>query len=82
MGKEIDAAIGDVLRGLLNKPAAEVGSLMADGIGILGDRIRKKRLLNAQNGLEQTSELLKAKNVLLKDVTPPSEEDFHVLLEG
>lgn len=53
LGKEIDAALGDVIRGLLKKPAEEAGNLIADGIGILGDRVRQKREINAQLGMEE-----------------------------
>ena len=82
LGKEIDAALGDVIRGLLRRPSEEAGNLLADGIGLLGDRVRKKRMLNAQNGLVETRELLDSKGVELKDITPPDEEDLHILLEG
>lgn len=82
VSKEIDAALGDVIRGLLKKPAEEAGNLLADGIGILGDRVRRKRLLNIHLGLENTRTILKAKSVELKDITPPSEEELHVVLDG
>ena len=42
VGKEIDAALGDVIRGLLKRPAEEAGTLLAEGIGILGDRVKRK----------------------------------------
>jgi hypothetical protein len=82
LGKEIDAALGDVIRGLLKKPAEEAGSLLADGIGILGDRVRRKRHLNAQLGLEDTRAMLETKGVQLLNITPPDEEDLQVLLDG
>lgn len=82
VGKKIDEALGDVIRGLLKKPAEEAGNLMADGIGILGDRVRRKRLLNAQIGLEETRAILEGKDIELKDITPPSEEDLQILLDG
>lgn len=82
IGKEIDAALGDVIRGLLVKPSTEVGNLLADSIGILGDKVRMKRNTNAQLGLETTREFLEAKDVELKDITPPSEEDLYVVLDG
>lgn len=82
VGKEIDAALGDVLRGLLKKPAKEAGDLLADSIGILGDRVRRKRQMNAQLGLEETRAQLEAKGVELTDITPPEEEDLHIVVEG
>lgn len=82
LGKEIDSALGDVIRALLKKPMLEAGELIADSIGLLGDRVKRKRLLNAQAGLEDTRKMLEVKNVELKDITPPSEEDLHVLLDG
>lgn len=82
VGKGVDAALGDVVRGLLKKPAEEAGNLLADGIGILGDRVRRKRLHNTQRGLEETRTMLEAKDVELKNITPPFEEELHVVLEG
>lgn len=82
VGKEIDAALGDVIRGLLRKPAEEVGSLLADSIGILGDRVKRKRHLNAQLGLEDTRAILESKGVQLRDITPPDEEDLQILFDG
>ncbi|WP_170377286.1 Abi-alpha family protein [Ruegeria atlantica] len=82
IGKQIDAALGDVIRGLLQKPSEEAGNLLADGIGILGDRVKRKRLLNTQLGLEETRGALEERGIELKDITPPLEEDLHVLLDG
>lgn len=82
VGKEIDAALGDVVRGLLRKPAEAVGDLVADGIGILGDRVRRKRELNAKLGMEEVRAKLDAADVDLKDITPPKEEELHLLMNG
>lgn len=82
IGKEIDAAIGDLIRGLLKKPFEAVGDLAADGIGILGDRVQQKRKLNAQLGLEEVRRQLDANGVEMKDITPPKEEDIHLLISG
>lgn len=82
VGKEIDSALADIIRGLLKRPSEELGNLMADGIGIISDRVRQKRLINAQMGLEQTRIVLEDRNVQLKDITPPSEEDVYIALEG
>lgn len=82
VGKEIDAAIGDLMRGLLKKPFEAVGDLFADGIGILGDRVKRKRELNARLGMEEVRNRLDADGVDMKDITPPKEEELHLLLNG
>ncbi|WP_050526820.1 Abi-alpha family protein [Pseudorhodobacter aquimaris] len=81
-GKAIDAALGDVIRGLLKKPSEAVGELVADGIGILGDRVRRKRELNAKLGMEEVRKRLDADGVDMKDITPPKEEELHLLMNG
>lgn len=82
VGKEIDAALGDILRGLFEKPSKAVGDLVADGIGILGDRVKKKRELNAELGIEEVRKRLEVNGVSMKDITPPKEEEIHLLLSG
>lgn len=82
-GKETDSAFADVLRGLLKGPAEELGKLFTDVIGFsLSDRMRRKRLQNVQAGLSETKEILGANSIDLKDITPPREEELHVVLEG
>lgn len=82
VGKEIDAALGEVIRGLFQEPAKEVGNLMGDAIGILGDRVKRKRELNAKLGIEDVRKKLEASNVDMKDITPPKEEELHLLING
>jgi len=82
IGKEIDAALGDVIRELFKKSAKEAGNLLADGIGILGDRVKRKRELNAQLGIEDVRRKLEASSVDMKDITPPREEELHLLING
>lgn len=82
LGKEIDAALGDVIRGLLKKPVEEAGNLIADSIGILGDKVRRKREINAQLGMEEVRKKLEADGVDMKDITPPKEEELHLLING
>lgn len=82
VSKEIDAALGDVIRGLLQRPFDAVGDLVADGIGILGDRVRRKRELNAKLGIEGVRRRLDADGVDMKDITPPKEEELHLLMNG
>lgn len=82
VGKEIDAALGDVIRGLLKRPSEAVGDLVADGIGILGDRVKRKRELNAKLGMEEVRKRLDADGVDMKDITPPKEEELHLLMNG
>lgn len=78
----IGPALGDVIRNLLRKPAEEAGNLIADGIGILGDRVKRKRELNAQIGLSEVSRKLEELNVSIESIIPPKEEQIHLLVEG
>jgi len=82
IGKEIDSALGDVVRGLLKKPSEAVGDLIADGIGILGDRVRRKREFNAKQGMESVRKRLEADGVDVNHITPPKEEELHLLMNG
>lgn len=82
VGKELGSALGDVLRDLLSKPASALGELSSDAIGILGDRIKRKRRENARFGLESVRRRLKANGVEVKDVSPLAEEELHLLVEG
>ncbi|PWE33204.1 hypothetical protein DDZ14_07300 [Maritimibacter sp. 55A14] len=82
VGKGIDAALGDIIRSLLMKPAEEAGSLLANGIGMLGDRVRRKREINAQLGMEEVRKKLDADSVDMRDITPPKEEELHLLVHG
>jgi hypothetical protein len=82
IGKEIDAALGEIIRGLLRRPAEESGNLIADGIGILGDRVRRKRERNAYLGIEEVRSKLQTQGVEIEDVTPPEEEELFLLMNG
>ena len=55
---------------------------MGDGIGLLGDRIRRKREFNAQKGIEEVRRKLETSGVSLDSITPPQEEELHLLLTG
>lgn len=82
IGEHSDKAIADIVRGLLLKPAETAGELISDTIGILGDRVRSKRQLNAQLGLEEVRKQLESSNADIKDITPPDEEELHLLVNG
>lgn len=82
VGEELDAALGDIVRSLLKKPAEEAGNLIADGIGILGDRIRRKRELNTQLGVEEVRRKLKISGIDVEEISPPKEEEIHLLVSG
>ena len=82
MGQEIDAALGDVIRSALIRPAEALGDLASDAIGILGDRVKRKRQLNAMLGLEEVRKKLESNDVDMKDITPPKEEELHLLMNG
>ena len=77
VGKETDAAIGVTLKNLLVKPAEELGNLFADGIGIVGDWVKRKRVLNTKLGLTEVRNRLDADGVDIKDITPPKAEEFY-----
>lgn len=82
IGKELDAALGDMIRGLTKRPSEAIGDFLADGIGIVGDRIKRKRELNAKLGMEEVQRILDTNGVSMKDITPPKEEELHLLLNG
>lgn len=82
VGKATDQALGDVIRGLFKRPAEETGGLVADSIGILSDLVRRKRERNAMAGITAIKEKLDKKSVDMKDITPPDEEDLHLLMHG
>ncbi|MCC5957417.1 MAG: DUF4393 domain-containing protein [Natronohydrobacter sp.] len=82
IGEKTDSALADLVRGLLQKPAEEFGELLGDSIGILGDRIKRKRASNTQLGLEDAGTELNRRKVNLKDITPPDEEELHDVLQG
>ena len=81
-GREIDAALGDVIRGILVKPADALGDLLSDGIGLLGDKIKRKREFNMKLGIEEVRKKLEAANVDMTRVTPPKEEELQLLMNG
>lgn len=82
IGKEIDSALGDALRGLLKKPAEETGGLIAEAIGILKDKTRMKRILNTQIGMKDVARKLKDRGIDPSSIEPPKEEEFELLLNG
>lgn len=82
VGKETDHAIGDVIRSLLIRPAAELGDLVSNYIGILGDQVKRKREINARLALDDTRKLLESREIKLLDITPPAEEELHTVLNG
>jgi hypothetical protein len=82
LGKEIDRSIGEVLKALLLPPATELGGLLGDAVGLMGDRIKRKRSLNLQAGLGDVRTRLEIDHVNIANVTPPKEEELHLLLNG
>ncbi|RMC62424.1 Abi-alpha family protein [Sinorhizobium meliloti] len=82
IGKKIDAALGDALRGLLLKPATALGDLTSDALGILGDRIKMRRELNLRLGMEEVRRKLETNNVDIDHIASPKEEELHLLLAG
>ncbi|KQW47198.1 MULTISPECIES: Abi-alpha family protein [unclassified Ensifer] len=82
IGKEIDAALGDALRGLFVKPASALGDLASDALGILGDRIKMRRELNLRLGMDEVRRKLEANNVDIDHIASPKEEELHLLVTG
>lgn len=82
VGKEIDKSLGGALTALLMPGATQLGNLLGDGLGILADIVKAKRERNAQLGLEQVREKLESAAIDIKDVTPPKEEELHLLING
>lgn len=82
LGKEIDAAMGDLIRAALLKPATVFGDLTSDYIGILADRVKLKREMNAKLGLEEVRRRLEKNNVDMSSISSPKEEEFHLLISG
>lgn len=82
IGKETDKAVAEILRKFLSRPAEEAGSLIADGLGIFGDRVRQKRLQNLELGFGKARADLEQRGVDLKDITPPEEEEAYLLVDG
>ncbi|PDS28296.1 hypothetical protein EFQ99_32615 [Rhizobium vallis] len=82
IGKEIDRSLAEIITALLHPAAKVTGSLLADKIGIYADRVRRKREQNAQLGLSQVRANLDAAGVELEAITPPKEEELHMLMNG
>lgn len=82
IGKEIDRSLAEIITSLLKPGATEVGNLLGDTIGLAADRMRWKRQLNAHIGLGEVRKKLEAANVDMKDITPPKEEELHLLISG
>ena len=82
IGEHSDKAIADIVRALLQKPAETTGEMISDTIGLFGDRIKAKRQLNAQLGLEAVRKRLESNNSDLEEIIPPDEEDLHLLVNG
>lgn len=81
-GKETDKSLADIMRAALYPGAEQFGLLLADTIGLAGDRIRQKRQQNVTLGMSETRQKLEAQQVEMKDITPPDEEELHMVIEG
>jgi hypothetical protein len=82
VGKEIDRSLAEIVSALLKPAATELGHLIGDSIGIYRDRISQKRSANVQSGFEEVRKKLDAADVDMKDITPPKEEELHLLITG
>lgn len=81
-GKETDKSLADIMRAALYPGAGEFGLLLKDTIGLVGDRVRLKRQQNVALAMDQTRQKLEAHQVEMKDITPPDEEELHMVIEG
>lgn len=81
-GKETDKSLADILRAALHPGAVEFGLLLKNTIGLAGDRVRQKRQQNLALTMDQTRQKLEAHQVEMKDITPPDEEELHMVIEG
>jgi hypothetical protein len=81
-GKEVDRSLAEVITALLKPGATELGSLIGDAIGIASDRMKIKREANARLGLSEVKKKLDVKTIDLKAISPPTEEELHLLLNG
>lgn len=81
-GKELDRSAADILSSLFNPAATELGNLVGDTIGLLSDKVRRKREANAQAGLIAVHEKLAASNVDTAHLSHMKEEDVGLLLNG
>lgn len=82
IGKEIDRSLAEIISALLKPAATEIGSIFGESVGILSDKIRRKRLLNTETGLAEVRKKLEAANIEIETLTPPKEEDIHLLVTG
>lgn len=82
LGENIDAALGDVLRALLLRPSEAAGDLLTDGLGLLGDQLKRKRAINAALGLEEARTQLERKGVALEDLRTPEDEELYTVING
>ncbi|KZL25611.1 Abi-alpha family protein [Pseudovibrio sp. WM33] len=79
---EIRHSLAEVVVDLLKPPAKELGSLVGDTIGILSDRVRRKREMNAKIGLSETRKKLEEAGISIETISPPKEEELHLLVNG
>lgn len=82
LGKEIDRSLAEIMTALLKPAATEIGAFLGDSMGFIADRIRRKRERNAQLGLDEVRKKLEASNIDMNEITPPNEEELHLLLTG
>ena len=82
VGKEIDRSLGEVLKALLLPPATELGGLLGNSVGLVGDRIKRKRSLNLEASFSDVRHQLEIDHVNIDDVVSPKEEELHLLLNG
>ncbi len=82
LGKEVDRSLAEIVTALLKPLATELGGILGDSAGLINDRIRRKRERNAQLGLDEVRKKLEVADVEMKDISPPKEEELHLLVTG
>lgn len=81
-GAELDQAAADLLRAAAGKPAEEVGRLVGDLVGIVGDNVSSFRWTNRIQILGRTKEKLEAAGIALEDVRELPMRELDAVLQN
>lgn len=81
-GKEIERVIADILSAALVPASTEFGNLLGDAIGLLSDKVRRKRELNARLGLAAVQSKLLERQIGAGNISAIKEEDAALLIFG
>ncbi|MEP1992105.1 MULTISPECIES: Abi-alpha family protein [Rhodobacterales] len=82
MGENFDKAAADILKATLQMPATETSGLLADIIGVVGDRVKVYRAERRVAILSDARERLAARGVSLGQSKPMLEGQVYDMIEG